>query len=88
MDLSQIQDKSNCLAELALQIAKGKLAVVDHPRTLDALFGYSAILSCLKSCKKRGVNLFNALKRLFDGNPIMPEEMLLKEIIKRMQEIR
>ena len=76
------------LAERALRIAKGKHAAVGQFQALNALFYYAAILLYLETCKKNGVNLFDALKRLFEGNTVMPEEMLPKEIVERMQETR
>lgn len=70
---------SNNLCETLLRFTKSKMKISYQFKNLETARQFANIHSYTESCGRFGKNKFEALKRLFDGNPFTVTELLAEK---------
>ena len=75
---------TNNTSERGLRQVKRKLAVSFNFKNINRMKDYAIILSYLETCYRNKISRYQALKRLFEGNPYTVEE--IKNLITEKSE--
>ncbi len=75
---------TNNTSERGLRQVKRKLAVSFNFKNINRMKDYSIILSYLETCYRNEIPRYQALKRLFEGNPYTVEE--IKKLVNEKSE--
>ena len=62
----------NYMSERDLRMMKLRQKISGSFRNLDDLKAFCRIRSYISTARKNGLNVLDALRRVFDGNPFMP----------------
>jgi hypothetical protein len=79
---------SNSLSERALRIAKSKTKISGQFFSEETSGFYADILSYVETCHRNGISEYDALKRLYEGNPYSIQEIIPEEHLRNFNEVK